>query len=88
MGEAFKTENREYDIPKIAMGLAMAILVIMQQYQTMHIAEIRTMAEVNRANFMDKDEVMEEVEKGMERYRKLNDRLAKIEAEVFKDEHK
>ena len=79
MGEIIKNEDGTYDLPKIFMGLAMAVLVIMQQYQTMHIAEIRTMAEVNKVNFMDKQEVIDRVAAAENKHAELEERIQALE---------
>jgi len=57
MPEKIKKVVGETSWSTIFMGLAMALVVVMQQYQTMRIAEIKTLAEVNRINFMDKEAV-------------------------------
>ena len=57
MPDFVKKDNGEVDYTKIFMGFAVALVLIMQQYQTMHIAEIKTQGEVNRINFMEKDEI-------------------------------
>ena len=57
MPEILKDKDGNTSWSAIFMGFAMAAVLIMQQYQTMHIAEIKTQAEVNQINFMDKDEI-------------------------------
>jgi len=57
MPEKIKKVVGETSWSTIFMGLAMALVVVMQQYQTMRIAEIKTLAEVNKINFMEKQEV-------------------------------
>ena len=57
MPEILKQPNGDVDWSKIFMGFAMAAVLILQQVQTMHIAEIRTQAEINKVNFLSKDKV-------------------------------
>ena len=56
MPEILKT-NGQTDWTKIFMGFAVALVLIMQQYQTMHIAEIKAQGEITQINFMDKDAI-------------------------------
>ena len=57
MPDLLKDKNGDTNWSAIFMGFAMALVIVMQQYQTMHIAEIKTQGEVNAINFMEKDEI-------------------------------
>jgi len=82
MPEILKKPNGEVDYSKIFGAMAVAVVLVMQQYQTMHIAEIRTMAEVNKANFMDKQEVLDRVHKAEQKHDELEDRIARLEEKI------
>jgi len=58
MPEILNQKLSDADLTKLFMGLAMAIVLVMQQWQTMSIAAIKTQAEVNRINFMNKEEIL------------------------------
>ena len=71
MKEAFKRDG-VYDSSKIGMGLAFAIVIVLQQWQTYRIAEISARSKANHYNFMS----IEEVRKCKD---KINSRLTKLE---------
>jgi len=79
MPEILKKPNGEIDYSKLFGAFAVAVVLVMQQYQTMHIAEIRTIAEVNRANFMDKNKVLEKVHEVELKHQKIEERLKRLE---------
>ena len=58
MPEVLKDQEGNTSWSAVFMGLAVALVLVMQQYQTMHIAEIKTQAEVSRINFMEKDAII------------------------------
>ena len=58
MPEMLKDKEGNTSWSAVFMGFAVALVLIMQQYQTMHIAEIKTQGEVNAINFMNKDEII------------------------------
>ena len=72
MPEILKNKDGSVNWTMIFTGLAAAIVLVLQQWQTYRIAEIKTQGEVNKANFMNKEKVIE-IE------RDLNDRLSAIE---------
>lgn len=70
MPEILKKPNGDVNWSSIFMGFAMAAVLILQQIQTMEIANIKTQAEVNSINFMDKDRVnklADDLEKRLEK---------------------
>ena len=58
MPEILKNKDGNTNWSAIFMGFATALVLIMQQWQTYKIAEIKTQAEVNAANFMARDKVV------------------------------
>ena len=58
MPDILKHPNGDIDYSKIFMGFAMAIILVMQQWQTMHIAELKARAEIRSDLFMDKSKVL------------------------------
>ena len=57
MPEILKDKEGNTNWSALFMGFAVALVLIMQQYQTMHIADIKTQGEINKINFMEKDEI-------------------------------
>ena len=57
MPDLLKDKEGNTNWSALFMGFAMALVIVMQQYQTMHIAEIKVQGEINTINFMHKDEV-------------------------------
>ena len=78
MPEILKKPNGDVNWSSIFMGFAMATVLVLQQIQTMEIATIKTQAEVNSINFMDKGRVnkfVDDLEKRLEKLEeKCNDR--------------
>ena len=58
MPEILKDKNGETNWSAVFMGFAVALVLILQQVQTMHIADIKIRGEINAVNFMHKDEVL------------------------------
>ena len=63
MPEILKKSNGETSWEKIFMGLAMGLVLVLQQWQSYRIAEIKAQGEVNSVNFMSKDEIEKRLEK-------------------------
>lgn len=85
MPEVLKKSNGEVDYTKLFMGLAMAIVLVLQQWQSYKIAEIQTVGEVNKINFMSKDKIeqrLEDLEKVFMNKEKLIKYLDKVEARL------
>jgi len=62
MPEILKKTNGETDWTKIFGGLAVALVMILQQWQSYKIAEIKAQGEINKINFMSKDEIEKRLE--------------------------
>ena len=63
MPEIVKKQNGDIDYTKIFMAFgAMAVLII-QQYQSYRISEIKVQGEVNKVNFMSKEAIEKRLEK-------------------------
>ena len=85
MPEVLKKSNGEVDYTKLFMGLAMAIVLVLQQWQSYKIAEIQTVGEVNKINFMSKDKIeqrLEDLEKVFMNKEKLIKYFDKVEARL------
>ena len=77
MPEILKHRNGDTNWVAIFSGIAAAIVLILQQWQTYKIAELRTEAEVNKINFLAKEEVYKIAND-------LEDRIEKLEIQVIK----
>ena len=52
MPDFVKHSNGDMDWSKLFMGLAMAIVLIIQQFQTYHIADLKAQKEISDAKFI------------------------------------
>ena len=57
MPEILKKPNGDTDYTKLFMAFAAAIVLILQQWQTYKIAELKAEAEVSKVKFLDKEKV-------------------------------
>lgn len=76
MPEIMKNEDGTNNWSAIFMGLAVALVLVMQQYQTMQIAKIETEAKIAEKNFMDKDKIVQ-IEKD------IQERISGLEADTL-----
>ena len=76
MPEILKHQNGETNWVAIFSGVAASIVLILQQWQTYKIAELRTEAEVNKINFLAKDEVYKIAND-------LEDRIERLEIKII-----
>lgn len=76
MPDVLKHPNGDTNWVAIFSGIAAAIVLILQQWQTYKIAELRTQAEVNKINFLAKDEVYKLAND-------LEDRIEKLEIKII-----
>ena len=58
MPDILKKDNGDIDYSKLFMGFAMALVLVLQQWQSYRLAEIKAQGEVNAIQFMKKDEVV------------------------------
>ena len=63
MPEILKHANGNTDYAKIFGAIAMALVLVLQQWQSYRIAEIKAQGEVNSINFMSKDDIEKRLEK-------------------------
>jgi len=57
MPDILKHSNGNIDWSKVFMGFAMALVLVLQQWQSYRLAEIKAQGEVNAIQFMKKDEI-------------------------------
>jgi len=62
MPDILKHTNGEIDYAKIAMGFAMALVLVLQQWQSYRIAEIQAQGKVNAVQFMAKEKVIKRLD--------------------------
>jgi len=94
--EILKNQKGEVDYQKIFLGLAASLVLILQQWQSYRIAEIKTQGEVNAVNFMSKDEIEKRLEKLEDEFmhrneinihiKRIDDRLDMMEKELLDEE--
>ena len=58
MPDILKHTNGDIDWSKLFMGFSVALVLIIQQWQSYRIAEIKAQGEVNAVQFMAKDKVI------------------------------
>jgi hypothetical protein len=57
MPDILKHANGDIDYAKIFGAISVAVVLILQQWQSYRIAEIKAKGEVSAVNFMSKDEI-------------------------------
>lgn len=82
MPELLQNKDGSTNWNAIFMGFAAALVLIMQQWQTYKIAEIKTQAEVNSVNFLSKDKVLQIEQDIINRVDKIENRLDVLEAKI------
>ena len=58
MPDIVKNAHGDLDWSKVFMGFAMALVLILQQWQSYRLAEIKAQAEANSVQFMKREEVV------------------------------
>lgn len=76
MPEILKNSDGSTNWAAIFAGFGAMIVLILQQWQTYRISEIKVTADVNKANFMDKEKVLK-IEK------ELDDRISLMEGKFI-----
>lgn len=76
MPEILKHPDGSTNWTAIFTGFGAMVILVLQQWQTYRIAEIKTQGEINAVHFMNKEDVIN-IE------RDLNDRLSTIEAKFI-----
>jgi len=84
MPEILQKANGDTDWTKLFMGFAVALVVIIQQFQTYHIADLKAQAAIQERVFMPKERVLRKEAEALKLMDVISDRLDKIE-ELLKD---
>jgi len=79
MPDFVKHSNGEIDWSKLFMGLAMAIVLIIQQFQTYHIADLKAQGSIQEKLFMPKERVLKKEAEALKRLESMDRRLERIE---------
>ena len=79
MPDFVKHSNGEMDWSKLFMGLAMAIVLIIQQFQTYHIADLKAQAVIQEQVFMPKERVLKKEAEALKKLYAIEGRLTEIE---------
>ena len=79
MPEILKNTDGTTNWTAVIASLGAMLVLVLQQWQSYRIAEIQTQASVNKANFMDKTEVLEIEQKLRQRVEALEIKVAKLE---------
>jgi len=88
MPDFVKHSNGEMDWSKLFMGLAMAVVLIIQQFQTYHLADLKAQAAIQEKLFMPKDRVLKKENEALAKLRLALDKLDAIEKRLDKIEGK
>ena len=75
MPDIVKNAHGELDWTKVFMGFAMALVVILQQWQAYRIAEIKAQGEANAVQFIKRDEVTKRLDHMDDVFMKKNELL-------------
>jgi len=85
MPEMLKKPNGDTDYTKVFMGFAVALVVVIQQLQVYHIADIKAQSEANSVMFMSKDDIHKVQIEAIDRLNKLVSRVERLERHVLGD---
>jgi len=86
MPEILKKPNGDTDYTKLFMGFAVALVVIIQQLQVYHIADIKAQSEANKIMFMSKDAIHKVQVKAIGELNRLVARVERLERHVLIDD--
>ena len=75
MPDIIKDSNGDIDYTKIFMGFAMALVVILQQWQAYRIAEIKAQGEITRIQYITKEAVTKRLDHMDDVFMKKNELL-------------
>ena len=81
-----KKPNGDTDYTKVFMGFAVALVVVIQQLQVYHIADIKAQAEANKVMFMSKDDIHKVQVKAINELNRLVSRVERLERHVLVDD--
>jgi len=82
MPDFVKHSNGEMDWSKLFMGLAMAVVLIIQQFQTYHLADLKAQASIQEKLFMPKERVLKKEAEALKLLDEFGDRLKVIEEKI------
>jgi len=85
MPDILKKPNGDTDYTKLFMGFAVALVVVIQQLQVYHIADIKAQAEANKVMFMSKDDIHKVQVKAINELNRLVSRVERLERHVLGD---
>ena len=85
MPDILTKENGDTDWTKLFMGFAMAIVLIIQQVQTYHIADLKAQASIQEKVFMPKERVLRKEAEALKLLDKISVRLDKIEERLLNE---
>lgn len=80
MPEVLKNNDGSTNWTAIFAAFAAALVLILQQWQTYRIAEIQAQAEVNKANFMSREKVLQIEDELIRRLDKLEAKVEQMES--------
>ena len=86
MPDILKKPNGDTDYTKLFMGFAVALVVVIQQLQVYHIADIKAQAEANKVMFMSKDDIHKVQVKAINELNRLVSRVERLERHVLVDD--
>ena len=84
MPDFVKHSNGEVDWSKLFMGFAMAIVLIIQQFQTYHIADLKAQAGIQEKLFMPKERVLKKEAAALDRLNKVVNALDAVASRLDK----
>jgi len=79
MPDIIKKPNGDTDWNKFFMGFAVALVLVIQQFQTYHIADLKAQALIQEKVFMPKERVLKKEAEALKKLAHIESRLDKIE---------
>ena len=85
MPDFVKHSNGTMDWSKLFMGLAMAVVLVIQQFQTYHLADLKAQAGIQEKLFMPKERVLRKEADALKLLKEFEDRLKAVEERLDVD---
>ena len=85
MPDFIKKDNGSIDYSKLFMGFAMALVLVLQQWQSYRLAEIKAQAEANSVQFMKREEVIKRLDHMDEAFMRKDELLHHLK--MLEDSH-
>ena len=85
MPDMLKDKHGDMDWSKVFMGFAMALVLVLQQWQSYRLAEIKAQGEVNAVQFMKRAEIVKRLDHMDDRFMQKDElllHLKKLEGEI------